>query len=339
METGDRSCSTLQTLRIGPLRLFLIDQSDRGPTRRIVEAAVDAERRQRSSSVELEVVSRSKAVKGLAGRGASDVVLVSVGESQLSSSPQGNLSRTACESLAVAQTLAGQVSGPVHLLRHTDAAALSGLEVTAVLLAGSAGVIDDRLLMSDGVLRGLLDHQFEDARSRSMLLIGRSAGATRVLVEMLKMWSEELECYGTLDAACWRAAMALAQLDELRPLRGPGDRFSFVKLAQALNLRSADTTFQLTENDLRRVLSDLADLWLPDPEDKPERLHLPNYAKANGFPSSQPAVSGIEDHELPKRLYEIAKQLVLVDRGVKDDEVPTVVVRVPRRQSTQRRRK
>lgn len=314
------------------MKIILVEASSGGPTARIVEAATT----QASGSAvhdEWERAAPAQALEKVAKHADGPLtVLVSVGEenSSLRNGPAG--ARLACKSLVLAQAIASRFSHlPVHLLRYSDAPALTGIDVVAAMVSGLCGVIDDRMLLSEGALAKVLAHRANDSRSRALQVIGRSTAATWGLVAMLQAWEQNLSGDGTMDLACWRAAMALAQLPQLLPIPGLGDRYSFVKLAQALNLQTPITSFHLTESDLRKVLSSLADLWIESTADRSERVHLPRYARAQGFPQFQPVVAGVTDEELPKRLYDASKDIVLTADEPIEDGVPRAVVRLPNR--------
>ncbi len=106
--------------------------------------------------------------------------------------------------------------------------------------------------------------------------------------------------------------MALAQLGELLPIRALGERYSFVKFARALNLQRARTGFHLSESDLRKTLSRLATLWMKDSHHPADRVRLPEYARAHGFPEHHPVISGVVESDVPRRLFEAAKAMELL---------------------------
>lgn len=314
-------------------KIILVDTSPTGPTGRIVEAAVAQGRKQSPQvAAEIEAVLPAQAYSKIANAPQHGVVvLVSTGEERLSGR-QSDSPRVACESLCVAQSLASNFPKvPVYVLRHSDMPALGGIDVLAAAVAGVAGVADDRVLLADGALEFVLSHPAQDRRTRSVLVLGRSAPAALEPPAMLQEWEQNLGGDGTLDVACWRAVMALAQLPQLLPIAGLGDRYSFVKLAQALNLQRRVTSFQLSESDLRKALSSLADLWIQPSAHRSERVHLPRYARAHGFPQIQPVVSGITDEELPKRLYDAARTMIVENSGQSGHQVPRVIIRLPGR--------
>jgi hypothetical protein len=313
------------------LKILLLDRAKRGPTARIVEAAI--ERRQKakgdSSCAHFSIATPHEVRRVPSAKSSGRVVLVTVGEPELSLRDPGGGRRIACESLVVANTLARTGGDKVCLIR-SDAQPLSGVDVVAALAGSIAAVVDERLLLTDGVFDALLERSSSDQRLRSIVVIGKSAIAVKQLRIMLDEWEEgALGGDGTLDPACWRTAMALAQVDELRPIAGTGDRFSFVKLAQGLNLMGAATSFHLSQHDLRKALGMLASVWIDSSTHHAERVRLPAYAKAQGFPQNLPVLDGVHDSEVPKRLYDIARAMEVIERTGFEEEARCVVVRVP----------
>lgn len=314
------------------LKIVLVDRSDQGPMSRIVETACALYRRQSPDCV-YEYVGLA-AIKSGSCLATTDegIVLVAVEEPDLSARKGGETGvRVAAESMAVAQQLASCAHRPrVFLVRRSDASGFSGMDSAAAVISRIAGILDDRLLLYDSTLPRIVKHSVMDARYWWTLIIGRAAIQLQALKSMLNEWEERLGGDGTMDPACWRAAMALAQLDKLSPLRdGMGERYSFVKLAQTLNLRQAVTSFRLSESDLRKVLSMLADLWIAASEDRSQRVNLPQRARENGFPRNQPVVAGLSDTQLPKRLYDACKALVVLKREELHDDTPFLLVRIP----------
>jgi hypothetical protein len=322
---------------VGPiLKILLVDKSMNGPTSKSVATAVDSHRRGGGSpSLEYAVVAPADHRKALRGARDGTMVFVSVGETDLSHRDAASgKARVLCESLSIAQRLAhDEPTYNVYLLRHSDASPFSGIDAVAALLAGVVGLVDDRVLLEEGVISALLEHRSRDRRSVSMVVAGKPATAVQDLKAMLENWEQHLEGDGGIDSACWRTAMALAQLDRLMPIGGLGEKYSFVKLAQALNVQKAVTSFQLSESDLRKVLSALASLWISESDPSMERVRLPNYAREHGFPPNQPVVIGLDDRELPKRLYDTCKAMELVQRDPIAGVVPRVLIRLPRRHS------
>lgn len=317
----------------GPtLRILLIDKAPRGPTARMVEASIDRRRKATGelSDVDLSIVSPdavrvATTAPGMDGR----LILVTASEPELSHRGSCDERRTPCQSLEVANALARHQRDRVCLIR-SDAPPLSGVDIVATLVGGLAAVIDERLLLSDGVLDVLLDLSPATPRWRSVVVMGRSAPAVKALGAMLNAWDEgALRGDGTLDPACWRTAMALAQLNDLRPIAGTGDRFSFVKLAQGLNLMEKATSFRLSEHDLRKALAILASAWLDSSTHPSERLRLPTYARDHGFPLQPPTLHGVPDKDVPRRLYDVARAMELIERAGPDADAQQIVARVP----------
>jgi hypothetical protein len=339
--TAQSKCPTLHTATAPLVKIVLIDKSNRGPTARIVEAASEIHRQNGNGDLDYQIVPPNQAVRTVTGADVKrTVVMVSLGESELSSRASGDAGpREACESLAAAHTLATLRPAPrVFLVRHSDLSSLTGVDVVAALMSGISGVLDDRILLYDGVLPALFKHSPEDRRSRSILVIGRSVAEARALREMLNAWDVDLKGDGTADVACWRAAMALAQLEHLLPLAGP-NRFAFTRLAEMLNTLRGTTTFHLSESDLRKALSSLADLWIGKAEDQAERAQLPRRARERGFPRCQPVIVGIRDEDVPRRLYDICKAMTLHELALAGEGgMGSLLVRLPLRQLKQRRR-
>jgi hypothetical protein len=314
------------------LKIVLVDRSHQGPMSRIVETACALYRRQSPDCV-YEYVDLAAIKSGSCLATTEEgIVLVAVEELDLSARKGGETGvRVASESIAVAQLLASCAHRQrVFLVRRSDASGISGMDSAAAVISRIAGILDDRLLLYDGALPRLLKHSMMDARYWWTLIIGRTATQLDALKSMLNAWEERLGGDGTMDPACWRTAMALAQLDKLLPLRdGMGERYSFVKLAQTLNLRQGVTSFRLSESDLRKVLSMLADLWIAPAEDRSQRVNLPQRARENGFPRYQPVVAGLSDTHLPKRLYDACKTMVVVKREQLHDDIPFLLVKIP----------
>jgi hypothetical protein len=315
------------------VKILLIDHELSGPTSKMVEGAVQQQSHRRGTTLEYELVRPAEVFKRLEPVGPEGaVILVSITEPALSMRQIGEKGqRVACASLSMAQALAARPKTPtVFLLRQSDQPPLSAVDVIAGMLSGIGGVLDERTVPCDGLLRALFDHRPIAARTRTIFVVGRSAETIRQVKNMLRGWDEQTGWDGRLDQACWRTAMALAQLDRLLPLPSAGDRYSFVKLAEALNLRSALTSFRLSVSDLRKVMSMLAGYWnVPDGDQRTERIHLPTYAQKQGFPQHPPAIAGWSDEELPKRLYDAARAMDLIEREPISGQIPRILVRAP----------
>ena len=102
-----------------------------------------------------------------------------------------------------------------------------------------------------------------------------------------------------------------------------------MKLAQGLNLMETTTSFHLSEHDLRKALGMLAAVWIDGSAHPAERLRLPAYAKAHGFPQHLPVLDGVDAKEVPKRLYDIARAMDVIERAGPEGEAPRVLVRYP----------
>ncbi len=231
---------------------------------------------------------------------------VSVPESALSTYSGGpQTPRVACEPLRFAQSLVrSDIRFRVFLVQQ--ARTFTGIDVAAALLAGIAGIVDDRLLIVKGVLSFILSHKPFNRKGRTMLMLGETSGRFIKIKEMLEEWENDEHGNELGDFQCFRAAMALSQIDRLRPLRGPRDHmYSFVILSQALNLAESKTSFYLNKNDLRKTLSRLADRLIGLEHDHTERIRLPDYARIWDFPLNPPAIEGIDEKSIAKRLYNL----------------------------------
>jgi hypothetical protein len=196
------------------------------------------------------------------------------------------------------------------------------------MLAGIAGVVEDRLLIADGVFDLVIDQKHLDSRGRIMLLLGEPATQLKKIKTVLEEW-EAADDEGD-DLGCFRLAMALARLDQLRPLRGSGEPNSFVKLARALNLAVSKTSFRLSEGDLRRLLSKLANRLIGPDHEHRERTKLPEYTRRCGFSRNLPIIEGLPGRESAKRLYSATSSIVLELRG-SAHEVELWAARLPLR--------
>ena len=295
-------------LRKAAQRVVLVDDAPQGPTARLLESAVSAYNSSTTSSTQrhFETITRQKAQQSIATLDpAGTTVFVSVSEGALSSRGAGpRTPRVACESLAVAQALVRQeVRLPVLLVSQAGLSAFSGIDTAAALLAGMAGLLDDRLVIADGVLQVALRHQHLRSGGRTMLMMGESPGRMRKIREMLEEWELDEESSEIGDLNCFRVAMVLAQLERLQPLRGPGKPFSFVKLAQSLSLADTRMSFRRNSGDLRKTLSTLADRLLAPEHEDAELLRLPDYVRGREFPRNPPVIAGIPEEDIARRLY------------------------------------
>jgi hypothetical protein len=205
------------------LKILLVDRSATSPTAKIVATAIEDHTNAgtREGRIEYQVINPLELENRTRLLDDGSTVLVSSGEADLSSRSQASAKpRHACASLALAQSLA--TAHKVYLLRHSDTSPFCGVDLVAALLSGLAGILDDRELLRDAVLAALTAHVPRDRRHTSMLAIGRYAAPIQELKTMLDTWDEDVDWDPTLDPSCWRAATALAQLDELLPIRGIG---------------------------------------------------------------------------------------------------------------------
>jgi len=235
---------------------------------------------------------------------------VSVPERDLSRRQGLAQTRVACDSLRVAQALVRSgTQVRVVLVAQAGSTQISGIETAAALLAGMSGLIDDRLLLEDDILRLLLTTKHLNQNNAVMVVAGEPARRLRRAKALLDTWGLDDEGDEVIDLKCFRSAMALAQLDRLRPLRGHGDPYSFVKLADALNIAEPQTSFRLSPGDLRKALSVLAARLLGSDHDRVERLRLPESARAQEFPLNLPVIASIPEKEMSKRLYSVCYSL------------------------------
>jgi hypothetical protein len=314
----ERPKAKLMRTEQGP-RIVLVDDKGRGPTARMLSAVINAKLSVASATPPIfEIISQEQSQYIRETFDPSDTtVFVTVSERTLSyrdDSPQAT--RVACKSLEVAQALTRlDTRFRVFLIRQAGVADFTGVDTAAALIAGVAGLVDDRLLMTEGMLDMVLGHSHCDLHGRTMLIVGEPAARLRKIREMLGEWALIEEGSDAIDLNCFRAALALAQLDRLQPLRGPGYPYSFVKIAHALNLAKPITSFHLTQGDLRKTLSTLADRLLGSDREHFERLRLPDYARHWEFPSNLPVVEGVPETEIGKRLYIACSSVEIEPRG------------------------
>lgn len=239
---------------------------------------------------------------------SSTVVLVLVSEPALSSF--SDACRIACTSLKTAQMiLAEDATIRLYLVIQSDHPSFTGVDAIAALLFGVSGIIEERALVDEEILQEILAHKVIDRRYRSMLVLGNTLDRIRGIKGVVEDWDNDFEADPTLDLPCWKASMALAQLEKLEPISTGGSVFGFVNLAQALNFAVHKTSFSYTIHDLRRVLSTLAGRWLGTGHESPERVKLPDYARKHGFPSHMPVIEGILDSEMMRFLYNAIKNI------------------------------
>jgi hypothetical protein len=289
-------------------RIVLVDDSHRGATARIIESAVGIHNSAMppSEQMNFEAITIQHARHQVATYNPLDTaIFISVADKTLSHrSHNPTASRVACESLEVAQSFVHlDPRFRVVLVRQAGVAVFTGVDTTAALLAGMAVVIDDRLLLADGVFSSILTYRHLDRKDRAMLMAGEPKERFLKLKAMLDEWMLTDEGGDVIDLKCFRVSMALSQLDCLHPLPGSGHKYSFEKLARSLNLAAPTTSFRLSEVDLRKALGLLTDRFLPTEHAHAERVRLPAYAREREFPFNPPAIKGIQEKDMPKRLY------------------------------------
>jgi hypothetical protein len=291
-------------------RIVLIDDAHHGATAKILAAAVADS--QYSAQRTFETVTRQQARRSwMLDRDA--VVFVSISARKLSfRGDNTGEQRTNFEAWAIAQWLARSESR-VILVSEAGTSPFTGVDTAAAMLAGMAGVVDDRLLIAGGVFDLVIDQNHVGRRERTMLLLGEPAAQLKNIKNVLDEW-ESTDDEGD-DAGCFRVAMALAQLDQLRPLCGSGESTSFVKLARALNMAAPKTSFRLSEGDLRKLLSRLANRLIGPDHEHRERIRLPDYVRKCGFSPCPLMIDGIPEKESAKRLYKATSAIALELRG------------------------
>lgn len=253
--------------------------------------------------------------------------------SQAGSSSAGNapgITPTLAQSFELGQ-LAARRDGKVILVNQPGDSLITGIDAGAALVAGMAGIVDDRALLTDRVLKSFLTHQHIHPRWQKMLAIGETAGRLRKVKAMFEDWDEDVSSDYTQDAPSFKACMALAQLDRLNPLRGQGHKHSYVQLARALNLAEPETSFHLSEVDLRKVLSIVANRLIPVEEDESQRIHLPSHVRNNWeFPRNLPVIEGIANRQTYQVLYEACRSMEITEPGL-DLDCTSCMVRLPTR--------
>jgi len=234
---------------------------------------------------------------------------VTVSESELShKNHDGQV--VACRSLETARTIAAQNSkGKVFLIAVAAANELTGIDAVVAGLNGVAGIIDERGLILKEVVESTVHHVPNSRRRKSLMLVGELGSRITAMKEMLSDWEIDADSEPTLDLACWRAAIALAQLKRLEPIITVPQPTSYSSLANALNLNESATAFRLNSNDLRRVLSTLGRRWLGEGHDPPERLNLPRYARRSGFPRHRPVIIGLDHLKTDRQILSAFQNL------------------------------
>lgn len=241
------------------------------------------------------------------------------------------------ESFALGQ-LASTRADKVILVNQPGDSLITGVDAGAAFVTGIAGIVDDRLLLTDRVLKTLLTHQHVHPRWGKMLAIGETAARLRDVQDMFGEWDDDDSNDYRLYAPCFKTCLALAQLDRLNPVKGQGHRFSYVQLARALNLARSVTGFHLSEVDLRKILSIIANRLLPANGDDSERIHLPSHVKTRwGFPRQLPVIKGISNSEMYQVLYQVCRAMELTESGLNPDP-PTCVARLSSRELSRYRK-
>jgi hypothetical protein len=241
------------------------------------------------------------------------------------------------DSFALGQ-LAATRAGKVILVNQPGVSLITGVDMGAAFVAGIAGIVDDRLLLTDRVLKSFLNHQHLHSRWGKMLAVGETADQLRKVKDMFEEWDEDDTNDYRLYPPCFKACLALAQLDKLNPIKGQGHRFSYVQLARTLNLAKGATGFQLSEVDLRKVVSIIANRLLPADDDNSERIHLPSLVRTRwGFPHQLPVIKGISNKQMYQVLYQVCHSMELSELGLNLDH-PTCVARLSSRELRRHRR-
>lgn len=215
----------------------------------------------------------------------------------------------------------------VFLVPTSRAGVLTGVDAVIAMLVGISGIVDDRGLVFHEVIHSMITPAATSRRQKSISLVGEVASRIEVTKKMLTAWSMDDQGDPTLDGACWRAAMALAELDSLEPLLVGPQPFSFSSLAAALNLSASVTNFRLNENDLRRVLSTLARRWLPPGHRASERRRLPDCARENGMPRHRPLLPNNDCAQTDRRTLAALMTADIVSQPDLD-QMPQRIVRL-----------
>ncbi|HUR42439.1 MAG TPA: hypothetical protein VM240_14855 [Verrucomicrobiae bacterium] len=184
---------------------------------------------------------------------------------------------------------------------------------------------DDKALLHNGAVEAFLNHVSQRNREVAMQIAGRSVAELNKVVTLLEDWETRLDGDPTYDPACWRAAWAMAQLEHLRPIQGPGERYSFEKLANTLNMQQAMTGFQLSPSDLRKVIAILNRYWCGDSDERADRGRMPEFARQAGFPRVPPTIPGLNANDAPKRLYDSCRTLRITNDLQAHEDAPRCV--------------
>jgi len=317
--------------RITLLSIVLIDSTGgKGTTATMLEMAV-----KRQTGMVLEVITPNKFRRATIDRSfANAAIFIPVSQAGLSSTGAApKITPALAQSLELGQ-IAARKDGKAILVNQPGDSLITGVDAGAALVAGIAGIVDDRVLLMDGVIKSLLTHQHIHPRWRKMLAMGETAGRLRNVKTMFEDWDEDVSSDYSQYAPCFKACMALAQLERLSPLRGQGHRYSYVQLARALNLAEPETSFHLSEVDLRKVLSIVANRLMPVGHDESERVHLPTLVKSKWeFPDDLPVVEGFSDREISQVLYEACRSMEITAPGL-NLGCSHCVVRLPTRKTS-----
>ena len=156
-------------------------------------------------------------------------------------------------------------------------ATLTAPDILVLFLTGVAGVIEERLLVLEPNLSRAVSHKATSNRYRSTLLIGSSSHELAKLWHMLREWNNDDESTNQLDLCCWKASIALGQLEKIQLGMGGAHPYTYVKYAQALIMASTKTGIRFSEDELRRAMSVLARRYLGDHF---EKFELTNFSKS-----------------------------------------------------------
>jgi hypothetical protein len=264
--------------------IVVIDHEANGPLERAIQAAID--RTQVGSGLRVvagsaDALPRDKVKLLVASAAAVDAITLAT------VAGHGALVATG------AVMKSGQVATPVDTL--------------AWLRSGARGVIESSALVLPETIALVLQ------RPGQRVLLGEPAARFQKFHErVVDDWPSDDE--GDRDPLCFRAAMALAQIEVLRPAPSRRRNYGFVQLAIGLNGHHETTAFSYNTNDLRRALARLARLWTPDDEvDAPierlreelliQRIRLPAQARDAGFPVDLPILPGLERSAVSGELY------------------------------------
>lgn len=235
-----------------------------------------------------------------------NLILIAVTENVLSVRKDAqNRNRIPCPSSRVAQAIRPLLKDRLlFLVNATNPDAFTGVDVASALAIGVDGVVDERALIRPDVLDQMMRIEVTDRRFKYSVVLGESAIRLHAIKSMIETWSQDELSSSEHDFACWRTGSALGQIGELVPIVGAGDRpYSYLKIADTINLEEQGTNFRLARDDLRKVISTLCRRWLGELDEGKNRLRLPEYARQNGFPANPPAIVGLAYDEVIRRIY------------------------------------